>query len=105
MQLSNLSEKNLSGKAVTSESFLHVDILKKQNFRIAKQLSQKNAIIDFLPKQLVANYQDISKSKCSHNIIERNGINKDKNNDFLHDMKKKSLTIYPTRQSLQAIPG
>ena len=39
----------------------------------------------FLTKQLVANFQDISKSKCSHNITGRNRINKDKNSDSLHE--------------------
>ena len=52
-----------------------------------KQVSEKNTIIDFLTKQLVANSHDVSKSKCSHNIIKRNGINKDKNNDSLHEEK------------------
>ena len=37
--------------------------------------------------QLVANSQDISKSNCSHNIIQRNHINKDKNKDSLHEEK------------------
>ena len=52
-----------------------------------KQLSETNTIIDFLTTQVVANSQDTSKSKCSHNIIERNHINKDKNNDSLHEGK------------------
>ena len=73
-QLSNLSGNNVSSKAVTSESFLHVDILKNRILELEKQLSEKNTITDFLTKQLVANSQDISKSKCSHNIIERNRI-------------------------------
>ena len=73
-QLSNLSGNNVTGKAVTSESFLHVDILKSRILELEKQLSEKNTITDFLTKQLVANSQDISKSKCSHNIIERNRI-------------------------------
>ena len=54
---------------------------------LEKQLSEKNTIIDFLTTQLVANSQDISKSNCSHNIIQRNHINKDKNNDSLHEEK------------------
>ena len=87
MQLSNLSGNNVSDKAVTSESFLHADILKSKILELEKQLSEKNTIIDFLTKQLVANSQDITKSKRSHNIIERNCINKDKNNDFLHEEK------------------
>ena len=87
MQLSNLSGNNVSGKAVTSENFLHVDILKNRILELEKQLSEKNTIIDFLTKQLFANSQDITKSKRSHNIIERNRINKDKNNDFLHEEK------------------
>ena len=73
-QLSNLSGNNVSGKAVTSESFLHVDVLKNRILELKKQLSEKNTITDFLTEQLVANSQDISKSKCSHNIIERNRI-------------------------------
>ena len=52
-----------------------------------KQLSEKNTIYDFLTKQLFANSHDISKSKCSHNIIERYRINKHKNNDSLHKEK------------------
>ena len=52
-----------------------------------KQLSEKNTIIDFLNTQLVANSKDISKSKCSRNIFEGNRINKDKNNDSLHEEK------------------
>ena len=87
MQLSNLSANNVSGKAVTSENVLHVDILKNRILELEKQLSEKNTIIDFLTKQLFANSQDITKSKRSHNIIERNRINKDKNNDFLHEEK------------------
>ena len=54
---------------------------------LKKQLSEKNTINEFLTTQLVANSQDISKSNCSHNIIQRNHINKDKNNDFLHEEK------------------
>ena len=87
MQLSNLSGNNVSVKAVTSESFLHVDNLKNRILELEKQLSEKNTIIDFLTKQLVANSHDISKSQCSHNIIDRNRINKDKNNDSLHEEK------------------
>ena len=85
MQLSNLSGNNLSGKTVTSESFLYVHILKNRILELEKQLSEKNTIIDFLTMQLVANSQDISKSNCSHSIIQRNHINKDKNNDSLHE--------------------
>ena len=85
--LSNLLGNNVSGKAVTSENFLHVDILKNRILELEKQLSEKNTIIDFLTKQLVANSHDISKSQCSHNIIDRNRINKDKNNDSLHEEK------------------
>ena len=95
MQLSNLSGNNVSGKAVTSENILHVDILKNRILELEKQLSEKNTIIDFLTKQLVANSHDISKSKCTHNIIDRNHINKDKNNDSY--MKKKALKIYQTK--------
>ena len=84
MQLSNLSGNNLTGKAVTSESFLYVDILKNRTLELEKQLSEKNTIIDFLTTQSVANSQYISKSNCSHNIIQRNHGNKDKNNDSLH---------------------
>ena len=87
MQLSNLSGNNISGKAVTSESFLDVDILKNRILELEKQLSEKNTITDSLTKQLVANCQDISKNKCSHNIIEKNRINKDKNNNSLHEEK------------------
>ena len=87
MQLTNLLGNNVSGKAVTSENFLHVDILKNRILELEKQLSEKNTIIDFLTKQLVANSHDISKSKCSHNIMERNRINKDENNDSLHEEK------------------
>ena len=94
MQLSNLSGNNVSGKAVTSENFLHVDILKNRILELEKQLSEKNTIIDILTKQLLANFHDISKSKCSHNIIERNHINKDTNNNSLHE--KKALKIYQT---------
>ena len=96
MQLSNLSGNNVSGKAVTSENFLHVDILKNRILELEKQLSEKNTIIDFLTKQLFANSHDISKGKCSHNIIERNCIDKDKNNMTLY-MKKKALKIYQTK--------
>ena len=38
MQLSNLSGNNLSAKAVTSESFLYVDILKNIILELEKQL-------------------------------------------------------------------
>ena len=69
MQLSNLMRHNVIGKAVTSESFLYVDILKNRILEFEKQLSEKNTILDFLTTQLVANYQDISKINCSHNII------------------------------------
>ena len=69
MQLSNLLRHNVIGKAVTSESFLYVDILKNRILEFEKQLSEKNTILDFLTTQLVANYQDISKINCSHNII------------------------------------
>ena len=69
MQLSNLLRHNVICKAVTSESFLYVDILKNRILEFEKQLSEKNTILDFLTTQLVANYQDISKINCSHNII------------------------------------
>ena len=69
MQLSNLLRHNVIGKAVTSESFLYVDIFKNRILEFEKQLSEKNTILDFLTTQLVANYQDISKINCSHNII------------------------------------
>ena len=87
MQLSDLSGNNVSGKAVTSESFLFVDILKNRILELKKQLFGKNTIIDFLIMQLVAISQDKSKSKFSHNIIKRNRTNKDKNNDSLHEEK------------------
>ena len=48
MQLSNLSENKLSGKAVTSESFSCVNILKNRILELEKQLSEKNAIIDLI---------------------------------------------------------
>ena len=69
MQLSNLLRHNVIGKAVTSESFLYVDIFKNRILEFEKQLSEKNTILDFLTTQLVANYQDVSKINCSHNII------------------------------------
>ena len=69
MQLSNLSENNVSGKAVTSDIFSYVDILKNRILELEKQLSKNNIIIHFLTTQLVANSQDISKSKYSHNIL------------------------------------
>ena len=47
MQLSNLSGNNVSVKAVTSESFLHADILKNRILELEKQLSGKNTVIDF----------------------------------------------------------
>ena len=88
MQLSNLSGNNVSGKGVTSENVFHVDnILKNRILELGKQVSEKNTIVGFLTKQLVANSHDISKSKCSHNIIKRNRINKDKNNNSLHEEK------------------
>ena len=100
MQLSNLSGNNVSGKAVTSETFLHVDILKNRILELEKQLSERNTIIDFLTKQLVANSQDLWKRKCSHNIIETNRINKDKNNDSLNE--KKALKIYQTKKNINS---
>ena len=69
MQLSNLSENNVSGKAVKSDIFSYVDILKNRILELEKQLSKNNIIIHFLTTQLVANSQDISKSKYSHNIL------------------------------------
>ena len=60
MQLSNLSANSVSGKAVTSENVLHVDIFKNRILELEKQLSEKNTIIDFLTKHLVANSHDIS---------------------------------------------
>ena len=36
---------------------------------------------------MLTNSQDLSKSKCSHNILERNRINKDKYNGSLHEEK------------------
>ena len=59
MQLSNLSGNKVKSKAGTSESFLHVDILKNRILELEKQLSEKNTIIDFLTKQLVANSQNL----------------------------------------------
>ena len=48
MQLSNLLGNNVNGKAVTSDNFLHVDILKNRVLELEKQLSEKNTIIKFL---------------------------------------------------------
>ena len=59
MQLSNLSGNKVKSKAGTSESFLHVDTLKNRILELEKQLSEKNTIIDFLTKQLVANSQNL----------------------------------------------
>ena len=59
MQLSNLSENNLSGKAVTSENFLYLNILKNRILELEKQPSEKNTITDFLTTQLVVSSQDI----------------------------------------------
>ena len=100
MQLSNLSGNKVRSKAGTSESFLHVDILKNRILELEKQLSERNTIIDFLTKQLVANSQDLWKRKCSHNIIETNRINKDKNNDSLNE--KKALKIYQTKKNINS---
>ena len=61
MQLSNLSGNNVSGKAVTSENFLHVDILKNRILELQKQLYEKNTIIHFLTKQLLANSRYVKK--------------------------------------------
>ena len=69
MQLSNLSGNNVSSKAVTSEIFSYVDILKNRILELEKQLSKNDIIIHFLTTQLVANSQDISKSQYSHNIL------------------------------------
>ena len=46
-QLSNLLQNNINGNAVTSESFLYVDILKNRILELEKQLSEKNTIIKF----------------------------------------------------------
>ena len=94
MQLANLSGNNATGKTVISESFLFVGVLKNKISGLEKQLSEKNTIIDFLTTQLVANSQDTSKSNCSHNIIWRNRINKEK--IMTPYMQKKALKIYQT---------
>ena len=47
MKHSNLSGNNFSGKAVTSERFLYVDIPKIRILELEKELSEKNTIIDF----------------------------------------------------------
>ena len=44
MKNSNLLGNNFSGKAVTPESFLYVDILKNRIWELEKQLSEKNTI-------------------------------------------------------------
>ena len=62
MQLSNLSGSNVMCKAVTSKSFLCIDILKNRILELEKQLSEKNTIIDYLTTKLVANSQETSKS-------------------------------------------
>ena len=95
IQLSNLSGNNVSGKAVTSASFLHADILKNRILELEKQLSEKNTIIDFLTKQLFANSHDISKGKCSHNISKEIALIKIK--IMTPYMKKKALKIYQTK--------
>ena len=71
MKIINNSGSNLSGTAVTSQSFLYVDIIKNRILELEKQLSEKNTSIDFLTTQLVANSKDISMT-CSHKIIQRN---------------------------------
>ena len=40
--------------------FLYVDVLKNRILELGKQVSEKNTIIHFLTKQLLANSQDIS---------------------------------------------
>ena len=46
-----------------------------------KQLSEKNAIINYLTMQLILQSQDKTICNCSHNINHKNKIKKDKDND------------------------
>ena len=54
MQLSNLLGNNVSGKAVMSESFLYVDILKNSILELEKQLSENNTIILKIYQKVIA---------------------------------------------------
>ena len=73
MQLSNLSGNNLSGKAVTSESFLYVNIIKNDitlmKIKIMTPYLEKNALkasnklVTIGDSMLNNNSRGISKSK------------------------------------------
>ena len=95
MQSSNLPGSKV-GCEVDTERFLCVDILKNRILDLEKQLSEKNAIINFLNTQLIGKSQKASYSNLSHNNGNQKEINSDKDNDSPCDgngIEKKSKKV------------
>ena len=64
----------------TCENF-YTELLKKRISELEKQLSEKNAIIDFLSAQIISKPPDTASTDCGDNRRQRNDTNKSKNYD------------------------
>ena len=76
----NLSGNIAYNKPVISESDLYTHLLKNRIIELENQLSEKNAIINYLTMQLIPKSQDETICSCSHNNNHKTKINKNKDN-------------------------
>ena len=82
LQNLNLLGNDANNKPVTWNSDLYTDLLKNRIIELKNQLSDTNAIINYLTMQLIPKSQDKTIiCSCSHNNNHKAKINKDKNND------------------------
>ena len=70
------------------KSDLYTDLFINRIIELENQLSEKNAIINYLTMQLIPKSQDKTICSCNHNTNLKIKINKDKGNSIQLDKKK-----------------
>ena len=70
------------------KSDLYTDLFINRIIELENQLSEKNAIINYLTMQLIPKSQDKTICSCNHNTNHEIKINKDKGNSIQLDKKK-----------------
>ena len=70
------------------KSDLYTDLFINRIIELENQLSEKNAIINYLTMQLIPKSQDKTICSCSHNTNYKIKINKDKGNNTQLNKKK-----------------
>ena len=70
------------------KSDLYTDLFINRIIELENQLSEKNAIINYLTMQLIPKSQDKTICSCNHNTNHKIKINKDKGNSTQLDKKK-----------------